>query len=100
VLRHTQGGGGPGGWGEAIGELRAHVSPHLITLRVPLQWIAADGMLGYGLELYATVAGGPSGNDPVAEYGRCYTGTTRRHGHGSPLVAVSDGRSDGGTLLR
>lgn len=76
VLRRTDGGGGPGGWGQALGEVPVKVGPRLIMFRLPLDWLADDGMLRYQIELYATVAGGPTGQDPVAEYVRFYGGTS------------------------
>jgi hypothetical protein len=89
VVRHTEGGGGPGGWGDEVGEISARVNPRLIMFSLPTSWVSGDGGLRYTLEMYATVAGGPSGSEPVAAYGRSYTGTSRWHNR-APALASED----------
>ena len=75
-LRHTLGGGGPGGWGGLVANLPASVQPGSIRLTVPLALIEDDGVLDFRLEMYATVLGGEDGETPVANGVRYYTGTS------------------------
>ncbi|MEO5616246.1 MAG: hypothetical protein ABIS67_00600 [Candidatus Eisenbacteria bacterium] len=89
VLRRTEGGGGPGGWGDEIVRLPVHVAPRLVTFTVPLRAIDDDGMLNFGLDLYATVAGGHDGMTPVASFSRYYPGSSVHRGGPSSLSAMA-----------
>jgi len=76
VLRLTEGGGGPGGWGEAVTTVPVRVNRRLVMFTIPLEAIHSDGVVSFCIEMYATVAGGPDGRTPVARYVRAYEGTS------------------------
>lgn len=78
VLRRTDGGGGPGGWGDALARLPVIVTRDLVTFTVPLNAIDDDGVLDFGVDMYATVLGGDDGVTPVAHIVRYYIGTSDR----------------------
>ncbi len=82
VLRRTEGGGGPGGWGEEIVRIPVRVTPHFATFTVPLAAIGDDGVVNFGIELYATVLGGDDGQTPVASFLRYYTGSSTLRSRG------------------
>ena len=76
VVRRTEGGGGPGGWGEEIVRIPVRITPHFATFTVPLAAIGDDGVVNFAIELYATVLGGDDGQTPVASFFRYYTGSS------------------------
>lgn len=83
-VRRTEGGGGPGGWGEAVGTVRLFLMRDRFSVIVPLSMLGPDdGKLDYLLELYTTVALDPAyGGGVVQEFDSNFRGTTRPFGHG------------------
>jgi hypothetical protein len=56
-VRRAEGGGGPGGWGEAVGRVTLDVATDHIDFAIPLDMLGPDdGAVDYVLEIYRTVA--------------------------------------------
>jgi hypothetical protein len=77
-LRHTEGGGGPGGWGERVGRIAMQTEEGAIHCAIPLELLGPDdGRVDYVLEIYRTVALPGSGGTRVAhEFVANYHGTS------------------------
>lgn len=62
-VRRTEGGGGPGGWGESTGSIPLVIENSIFALSIPLSVLDYDdGNLDYFLHIYDTVeASTPSG---------------------------------------
>jgi hypothetical protein len=90
VLRRTEGGGGPGGWGEEVARIPVRVTSRFVSFTIPLDKIGDDGMVNFTLEMYATVLGGEDGATPVASFATQYTGssTVRSRDGTTEIVAL------------
>lgn len=90
ILRRTEGGGGPGGWGPEVVRIPVRVTSRFLSFTVPLDAIGDDGSVNFSIELYATVLGGDDGQTPVANLVRLYTGSSRVRGPslGTDIVAT------------
>ncbi len=75
-VRRTDGGNGPGGWGDAVGEATLDVDGRTLLITVPLASIDADGRLDYALETYVTVACDACEGGIGAEFTSGMSGTT------------------------
>ena len=73
-VRRTEGGGGPGGWGEAVGRVALDVTGGGIEFTVPFETVDDwDGLVDFTLEVYRTVRqpekyGGGLTHEFVANY--------------------------------
>lgn len=77
VLRRTEGGGGPGGWGDEVARIRVRITSRFVAFTVPLDVIGDDGVVNFSIELYATVLGGEDGQTPIASLVRQYAGSSK-----------------------
>lgn len=74
LVRRTEGGGGPGGWGEAVGRVALDVTNGRIEFTLPFETVQDwDGVVDFTLELYSTVRrpekyGGGLTHEFVANY--------------------------------
>jgi hypothetical protein len=54
-VRRTEGGGGPGGWGESVGRVALQIHDRHVDFTVPLAAIDDDGELDFAFEIYRTI---------------------------------------------
>lgn len=101
-VRLAEGGGGPGGWGAAVGCVELDVREGLIECAIPLEFLGPDdGAVDFVLETYRTVAA-PQGG-VRHEFVANYAGTSTPYVHERApvrrgIVAISPdaGRADEG----
>lgn len=88
-LRRTEGGTGPGGWGETVALVPVGPTSRQLMVSIPLEALGPDdGRLDFVLEMYETVAG-ESG--VVHRFAGNYEGTSTTGPDPRPLVAHRGG---------
>jgi hypothetical protein len=87
-VRLAEGGGGPGGWGAAVGRVVLDVRGGLIECAIPLEILGPDdGAIDFALETYRTVALPPEkGGGVKHEFVANYSGTSAPYGRNGPSV--------------
>jgi hypothetical protein len=87
-VRLAEGGGGPGGWGAAVGRVGLATGEGLIECAIPLEILGPDdGAVDFVLEIYRTVTLPPEqGGGVKHEFVANYSGTSASYEHDGASV--------------
>jgi len=76
-VRRTEGGGGPGGWGESMGTVPLTLGDSFFSTIIPLSFLDYDdGSLDYRLDIYDTIEGDWQGTGITHAGGTFYVGSS------------------------